>query len=141
MELMVAKCMIILYMRGAYSTPSKVHLFWLVSSLACASAISNFSRQMLIIVLFCFAQVWELASPGLQKPLTRRFEGGLVNLAVALDDVDLTSGAVGKRDDLPGTLVSAHHHGVTVECLNEDDGLVRGHGKAIVICLFVNVLS
>jgi hypothetical protein len=96
---------------------------------------------MLIIVLFCFAQVWELASPGLQKPLTCRFESGLVNLAIALDDVDLTSGTVGKCDDLPGALVPAHRRGGMVECLNEDDGLVGCHGKAIGKCLVVKCFA
>jgi hypothetical protein len=69
--------------------------------------------------------------PRLAKPHNRRFKSGLVDLAIALDDVDLTSSAVGKHGDLPGALVPAHCHGRTVEHFNKDDCLVRGHGKAI----------
>jgi hypothetical protein len=83
----------------------------------------------------------EIDSPKLAKPLTCRLESGLINLAIALDDVDLMSGAVGKQGDLPGALVPAHHCGGTVECLNEDDGLVGGHGKAIGKCLVVECLA
>ncbi len=42
-----------------------------------------------------------ISFPRLAKPHTRRFESGLIDLAVDLDDVDLTSGAVGKCGDLP----------------------------------------
>ncbi len=38
-----------------------------MSSLACASAVSNFARQMLIIALFFFEQVWESTHPGLEN--------------------------------------------------------------------------
>jgi hypothetical protein len=54
-ESMMARCMMILYMRRVYSTLLKLYLFLLVRSLACVSAVNDFSRQMLIIVLFCFA--------------------------------------------------------------------------------------
>jgi hypothetical protein len=69
--------------------------------------------------------------PGLAKPLTDSLESGLVNLAVDLNDVDLMSRAVFEPGDLPCALVPAHRSSKTVECLNEDDALVRGHGKSI----------
>jgi hypothetical protein len=56
-------------------------------------------------------------------------------LAVALDDVNLKSGAVGEHGDLPCTLIPAHRCGTMEEGLNKDDGLVGGHGKAIGKCL------
>jgi hypothetical protein len=77
----------------------------------------------------------------LAKPLTRRLESGLANMAVALDDVDLTSGAVGECGDLSGPLVPAQHCGTMVERLNKDDGLVGGHGKAIGMCLVVECFA
>jgi hypothetical protein len=76
-------------------------------------------------------------SPRLAEPLTCRLESGLVNLAIALDDVNLASSAVAKRGDLPGALVPAHRRGTTVEHFDEDDGLVGGHGKAISECLVI----
>jgi hypothetical protein len=72
--------------------------------------------------------------PRLAKSLTRSFESGLVHFAVALDDVTLTSSAVGECGDLPCALVPAHCSGAMVESLNKDVGLVGGHGKAIGIC-------
>ncbi len=75
--------------------------------------------------------------PGLAKPHTCRFESGLVDLAIALDDADWMSGAVGKRGDLPGALVPAYHCGAMVEHLTKVDGLVGGHGKDIGKCLVV----
>jgi hypothetical protein len=76
-------------------------------------------------------------SPRLAEPLTCKFKSGLVNLAIALDDIDLASGAVGKRGDLPGALVLAHRPGTMVERFDKDDGLVRGHGKAVGECLVI----
>jgi hypothetical protein len=52
-------------------------------------------------------------------------------LAIALDDVNLASGAVGKQGDLPGALVPAHCHGTMVEPFNKDDSLVGGHCTAV----------
>jgi hypothetical protein len=52
-------------------------------------------------------------------------------LAIALNIVDLTSSAIGECDNLPPALVPAHCSGAMVESPDEDDGLVRGHGKAI----------
>jgi hypothetical protein len=49
--------------------------------------------------------VWLLR---LEKSLTRTFESGLVNSAIAFDDVNLTSSAVGERDNLPCALILAH---------------------------------
>ncbi len=80
-------------------------------------------------------------SPRLAEPLTCKFESGLVDLAIALDHVDLASGAVGKRGDLPGALVPAHRRGTTVERFDEDDGLVGGHGKAVGECLVIKWCS
>jgi hypothetical protein len=69
--------------------------------------------------------------PRLAKSLTSSLENGLVDLAVALDDVKLTSGAVGEHGDLPCALVLAHRSSATVESLDEDDSFVGGHSKAI----------
>ncbi len=80
-------------------------------------------------------------SPRLAEPLTCKFESGLIDLAIALDDVDLASGAVGKQADLPGTLVPAHRHGKTVERFHKDYGLVGGHGEAIGECLVIKWFS
>ncbi len=79
--------------------------------------------------------------PRLAKSLTGSLESGLVDLAVALDDVDLMSGAVDERGDLPRALVPSHHSGTMVESLDKDDGLVRGHGKAIGKCLIVKCFA
>ena len=65
--LMIAICMMILYMRGAYSTSSKVYLVRKVSSFAAASAVSDFPKQVAIMVLFSLAQVATSAPPVLQK--------------------------------------------------------------------------
>ncbi len=50
-------------------------------------------------------------------------------MAIALDDVNLASGAVGKQGDLPGALVPAHCCGTTVERFDKDDGLVARLGN------------
>jgi hypothetical protein len=75
--------------------------------------------------------------PRLAESLTCRFESGLVNLAITFDDVDLTTGAVGKQGNLNCALVPAHRHGTTVEPFDKDDGLVGGHGKAVGKCLVI----
>jgi hypothetical protein len=62
-------------------------------------------------------------------------------LAVALDDVNLTSDAVGERGDLPGALVPAHCCCAMVERLNEDDSVVGGNSKAIGKCLVVECFA
>jgi hypothetical protein len=92
-------------------------------------------------VIFCFAGVWETGCPGLQKSLTRSFESGLIDLAVAFDDVNLTSSAVGERGDLPCALIPAHCSGTTVESFNNDDSLVGGHGKPIGKCRLVKCFA
>jgi hypothetical protein len=79
--------------------------------------------------------------PRLAKSLTGSHESGLVNLVVALDDVNLTSSAVGERGDLPRALVSAHRSSAMVEGLNKGDGLVGGYGKAIIKCLVVECFA
>ncbi len=71
--------------------------------------------------------------PRLAKNLTCSFESGLVDLAIALYDVDWMSGAVGESGDLPCALVPANHSGMTVEGFDKDDGLVGGPCKAIVM--------
>ncbi len=75
--------------------------------------------------------------PRLAEFLTCRFESCLVNLAITFDDVNLATGSVGKQGNLHCALVSAHRHGMVVECFNEDDGLVGGHGKAVGKCLVI----
>ncbi len=111
-----------------------------MSSLACASAVNDFARQMLIIMLFLCASLG-VQFPRLAKCLTGSLESGLVDLAVALDDVDLTSSAVGECGDLPRALVPAHRSSATVESLDKDDGLVGGHGKAIGESLVVECFA
>jgi hypothetical protein len=80
-------------------------------------------------------------SPRLAKPLTRSLESGLINLAIALNDVNLMFGAVGKQGDLSGALVPAHRRGAMVERLYKNDGLVGGHSKTIGKCLVVECLA
>ncbi len=75
--------------------------------------------------------------PRLAESLTLRFESGLIDLAITFVDVDLATGAVGKRGNLHGALVPAHRRGTTVEHCDEDDGLVGGHGKAVGECLVI----
>jgi hypothetical protein len=77
----------------------------------------------------------------LQKSLTRSFESGLVDLAIALYDVKWTSSALGKSGDLPCALVPAHHSGTMMEGFDKDDGLVGGHGKAIGKCLVIKCFA
>ncbi len=91
------------------------------------------------VVLLCVSLgVW---FPRLAKPLAGSLESGLVDLAVALDDVDLMSSAVGEHGDLSCALVPANCSGMMVESLNKDDGLVRGHGKAIGKCHVVKCFA
>jgi hypothetical protein len=61
-------------------------------------------------------------------------------LAVALDDVALMYCTVGERGDLPDALVLVHHHSTMGERLNKDDGLIGGHGKAVVSALLSSAL-
>ncbi len=79
--------------------------------------------------------------PRLAKFLTGSLESGLVDLTIALNDVDLTSSAVGERGDLPRALVPAHRSSAIVESLDKDDGLVRVHGKAIGKCLAIECFA
>ncbi len=92
-----------------------------------------------LVVLSCASLGVRL--PRLAKSLTHSLESGLVDLAVALNDVDLMSSAVGERGDLPCALVPAHCSGAMVQNLDEDDHLVRGHGKAIGKCLDVECFA
>ncbi len=98
---------------------------------------------MLIIVLFCLKQVWMPGCLGLQKSLTRsfEFESSLVNLAIAVYDVDWTSGFDSESGDLPCALVPAHCGGEMVEGLNENDGVVGGQYEAMGKCLVVKCFA
>ncbi len=91
------------------------------------------------VVLLCMSL--GVRFPRLAKSLTGSLESGLVDLAVALDDVDLTSGAVGEHGDLPCALVPAHRSSASAESLDKDDGFVGGHGKAIGKCLVVECFA
>ncbi len=79
--------------------------------------------------------------PRLAKSLTGSLESGLVDLAIALDNVNLTSSAVGECGDLPRALFPAHCSSAMVESLNKDDGLVGVHGKAISKCLVIECFA
>ena len=85
---------------------------------------------MLIIVLFCFARDSASASPALQN-LSHSLQGGLIDLAIAFDDVDGYTRAVSEGGDLFGALVPTHRSGATEEGLGEDNGLICGHGETI----------
>ena len=74
---------------------------------------------------------------GLAKSLTRSFQGGLVDLAIAFNDVDGYTRAVSEGGDLLGALVPTHRSGATEEGLGEHDGLIGGHGKTVGKCLVV----
>ncbi len=74
--------------------------------------------------------------PRLAESLTHRFESG-IDKAITFDDVDLVTDAVGKQGNLHCALVPAHRHGMMVERINKDDGLVGGHGKAVSKCLVI----
>jgi hypothetical protein len=87
------------------------------------------------VILLCMGLGMD--SPRLAKPLTCRLESGLVNLAITFDDVDLATKSVRKLGNLHCALVPVHCSGTMVECFNEDDGLVGGHGKAIGKCLVI----
>jgi hypothetical protein len=77
----------------------------------------------------------------LAESLTLSFESGLVDLAIALYDINRASGTVDKSGDLPCALIPAHHGGARVEVLNKGDGLVVGHCKAIGKCLIVKCFA
>jgi hypothetical protein len=79
--------------------------------------------------------------PRLEKSLTHSFESGLIDLAIALYDVDLTSSAIGKSGNLPCALIPAHCSGATVEGFDKDDCLVGGHSEAIGKCLVVKCFA
>ncbi len=72
---------------------------------------------------------------GLAKSLTRSFQGDLINLAIAFDDVDGYTRAVGEGGDFFGALVPTHCSGVTEEGLDEYDGLICGHVETVGKCL------
>ncbi len=74
---------------------------------------------------------------GLAKPLTRSLQRGLIDLAIAFDDVDGYTRAVGEGGDLLGALVSSHCSGEIEEGLGEDDGLTSCHVETIGKCLVV----
>ncbi len=73
----------------------------------------------------------------LAESLTHRFESGLVNFAITFDDVDLATGAVGNQGNLHCAIVPALCRGMAVECFDEDDGLLGGHGEAVGKCLVI----
>ncbi len=72
-----------------------------MTNLACVSAANDFALQMLIIVLYSLAQ----DRACFQESLTCSFEGGLINLAITLDNVNGPTSAVAESGDLPGALV------------------------------------
>jgi hypothetical protein len=74
---------------------------------------------------------------GLAKSLTRSFQGGLIDLAIAFDDVDGYTRAVGEGGDLFGALVPTHRGGATEEGLGEDDGLICSHVETVSKCLVI----
>jgi hypothetical protein len=81
------------------------------------------------VVLLCARLSISLS--GLAKSLTCSLQGGLINLAIAFDDVNGYTRAVSEGGDLFGALVPTHHSGATEEGLGEDDGLVCGHVETI----------
>ncbi len=79
--------------------------------------------------------------PGLEKSLTCSLESALIDLTIALDDVNLRSSAVGERSDLPRALIPAHRSGARVEGLDKSEGLAGGHGKATGKCLVIECFA
>jgi hypothetical protein len=59
---------------------------------------------------------------------------------MVLDDVNLTSSAVGECGDLFCALVQAHCSGMVEEGFIKDDGVVGGHGKAFISALLSSAL-
>jgi hypothetical protein len=71
---------------------------------------------------------------GLAKSLTHSLQRGLVNLAIAFDDVNSCTRAVSEGGDLLGALVPTHHSGVIEEGLSEHDGLIGGVEAILTRC-------
>jgi hypothetical protein len=90
------------------------------------------------VVLFCASL--EVCFPRLAKSFTGILESGLVDLAIALDDINLSSNAVGKCGDLPGALVPAYCSSATVESLDKNDSLVEVMAKPFVSALSLSAL-
>ncbi len=84
---------------------------------------------MPIIVLFCLARLLVLALPALQKceTFTGSPEGHLINLTVALDDVDGITVPVCKGSNAIGTGIPAHLGGALLERFDEGDSLIESH--------------
>jgi hypothetical protein len=81
------------------------------------------------VILLCLRFGIDLA--GLAKPLTCSLQRGLVDLAIAFDDVNVYTRAVGEDGDLLGALVLSHCSGAIEDGLGEDDGLTSGHVETI----------
>ena len=73
----------------------------------------------------------------LAELLTCSFEHGLIDLAIILDDVNGFSITISEGWDLFGPLGLAHHVGMVLEGLDEDDSLVGNHVKPIGKCFVV----
>ncbi len=80
----------------------------------------------------CFAlrETWH-QPVRIAKSLARSFQGGLIDLAIAFDDVDGYTRAVGEAGDLFGALVPTHRSGATEEGLGEYDSLICGRVETV----------
>ncbi len=77
----------------------------------------------------------------LAESFKRSLEGGHVDLAIVLDDVDVDAISIGELSDLLGSLGPAHLVGFALEGLDEDDSLVGCHVEAIGKCFIVECVA
>ena len=63
--------------------------------------------------------------------LTCSSQGGLVDLAITLDDINSDVVLVSKGRDVFGTGVPSHFSAMVLKSFNERDGLVRCHVEAV----------
>ncbi len=76
----------------------------------------------------------------LAKSLASNLQGCFIDLPVALNEIYLSSTAVGKGSDFLGALVPSHCSGAMRDCFDEDHRLVSSHPKTasksfVVKCL------
>jgi hypothetical protein len=82
--------------------------------------------------------------PRLAETFTASLEGGLIDLAVAFDDINGLSVSIVVGGDLNGASVPSHRSSTTGEGFDEDHGLAWGHpetfGESFVLKCLASLL-
>ncbi len=84
-----------------------------------------------MVVLSCSSL--KICPPCLAEHVTAHLEGGFVDLAKALDNVNMNASSVLERGDALGTLFSSHDGAAIFKDLDKCSGQHRGHRKPLVL--------